>query len=206
MIGWLSNWAETIIIAVVIATIIEMLIPEGSSKKYVKVVIGVYILFTIISPIITKFTGKSIAVSNIIDLDEYINQLNDDKITQNLLQENNSNSVRQIYIESLKADIKSKLKGKGFIATSINLDVGYDDNYTLNKIELNISKKEGEIQKETAINSIIETVNEIDISISKSKSNQQETSNSNISNSAKKEIKEYLSSVYEINEQNIIIN
>ena len=64
MIGWLSNWAETIIIAVVIATIIEMLIPEGSSKKYVKVVIGVYILFTIISPIITKFTGKSIAVSN----------------------------------------------------------------------------------------------------------------------------------------------
>ena len=48
MINWITNWAEAIIIAVVIATIIEMILPEGNCKKYIKVVIGVYILFTII--------------------------------------------------------------------------------------------------------------------------------------------------------------
>lgn len=49
MIDFLSNWAQGIIVAVIIATIIEMILPNGSSKKYVKVVVGIYILFTIIS-------------------------------------------------------------------------------------------------------------------------------------------------------------
>lgn len=52
--NWISNWIQGIIIAVIIGTIIEMLLPEGNCKKYVKVVIGVYILFSIVSPVITK--------------------------------------------------------------------------------------------------------------------------------------------------------
>ena len=52
MIENISVWAEQIIIAVVIATLIEMILPEGNNRKYIKAVIGVYILFTIISPIL----------------------------------------------------------------------------------------------------------------------------------------------------------
>ena len=47
-----------------------MILPEGNSKKYIKVVIGIYVLFTIVSPNITKISGKEIQVSDIIDLDE----------------------------------------------------------------------------------------------------------------------------------------
>ena len=36
MVEWISNWAESIIVAVIIATIIEMILPEGNSKKYIK--------------------------------------------------------------------------------------------------------------------------------------------------------------------------
>ena len=57
--GWVSNWIQGIIIAVVISTIVEMILPEGNSKKYIKVVIGVYILFSIVSPVISKVTGNS---------------------------------------------------------------------------------------------------------------------------------------------------
>ena len=55
MINWISNWAQGIIVAVIIGTIIEMVLPEGNCKKYVKVVIGIYILFSIISPDINTF-------------------------------------------------------------------------------------------------------------------------------------------------------
>ena len=51
MVEWISGWAQGIIVAVIIATIIEMLLPEGSSKKYIKVVVGIYILFTKITSI-----------------------------------------------------------------------------------------------------------------------------------------------------------
>ena len=70
--NWISNWIQGIIIAVIIGTIIEMLLPEGNCKKYVKVVIGVYILFSIISPVITKVTGSEFRVSDIYDINSYI--------------------------------------------------------------------------------------------------------------------------------------
>ncbi len=57
---FISSWVQGIIVAVVIATIIEMLLPNGNSSKYIKIVIGVYIIFNIISPIINKFTGDKL--------------------------------------------------------------------------------------------------------------------------------------------------
>ncbi len=58
MISSISSWAEQIIIAVIIATILEMILPKGNSKKYIKTVIGIYILYTIISPIITYISRR----------------------------------------------------------------------------------------------------------------------------------------------------
>lgn len=218
MVSWLSNWAEAIIIAVIIATIIEMILPEGSSKKYIKVVIGVYILFTIVSPVITQFTGKSLAVSDFLDLDSYINEVKEKETTQNLLQENNAASIKDIYVGNLKADIQNKLKGKGYTVTTIFLEVGDDENYTLHKISLSIIKDEDkeEDNTEESFNTIvnsIEVVNEISISVSNIQHTQESTNivekekmKTNLTSSEKEKIKEYLSSVYEINEKNIVID
>lgn len=209
MIGWISGWAQAIIIAVMIGTIIEMILPEGSSKKYIKVVVGVYIVFTIISPIITKFTGKSLAVSDILELDEYITTVKEKEITQNLLQEENAASIRDIYIGNLKTDIQNKLKGKGYKVIRLDLKVGNDDNYTLHKITLNLVKEEEEKQEAADnVEAEIEIINEISINISNKEiqSNEiEEATNIKLSNNEQKKIKEYLSSVYEISEKNIVI-
>lgn len=214
MVNWLSDWAGAIIIAVIISTIIEMLLPEGNSKKYIKVVVGVYILFTIISPVITKVTGKSLDVSDLLELDMYINEIKQKETSQNLLQQNNSASIRDIYIGNLKADIQSKLKGKGYIATSIELEVGTDENYTLHRILLSLNKDDEEGEKigdESANKETdkIQTINEINISVSNTQLSTNETKEekkkSNLDDKEKKKVKEYLSSVYEINERNIVI-
>lgn len=218
MINDITKWASGIIIAVIIATIIEMILPEGSSKKYIKVVIGVYILFTIISPVVSKFTGKSIAVSDIIDLNQYISDFKEKEKIKNSLQEDSSANIRDIYIGNLKSDIQNKLKIKGYNTTKIELDVGYDDNYTLNKISLTVAKikekENSENKEENNINStIISSVNDININVSNQNinNNVQDNASSNntkssLSSSDKKKIKEYLSEVYEINERSILIN
>lgn len=54
MILFLRTWCEQIIISVFISIIVEMLIPAGNIKKYVKVVVGVYIMFVILDPIISN--------------------------------------------------------------------------------------------------------------------------------------------------------
>ena len=58
MINSISSWAEQIIIAVIIGVLIEMILPKSNSKKYIKTIIGVYILYTIISPIIKIAGGE----------------------------------------------------------------------------------------------------------------------------------------------------
>ena len=43
---WFSSWAQGIVVAVIIGTIIEMILPEGNCKKYIKVVVrSIYSFF-----------------------------------------------------------------------------------------------------------------------------------------------------------------
>ena len=64
MVSFISSWVQGIIIVVIISIIIEMILPDGNIKKYVRTVIGTFIVFVIISPIITKITGKEISLNS----------------------------------------------------------------------------------------------------------------------------------------------
>ncbi len=48
----MKEWCENILVIVMITTIIEMLLPAGKMQKYVRVVIGVYLIFSILQPIL----------------------------------------------------------------------------------------------------------------------------------------------------------
>lgn len=200
MVEWISGWAQGIIVAVIIATIIEMLLPEGSSKKYIKVVVGIYILFTIVSPVITKITNKEFKLSDIIDLDEYIEAASSDN-TYNELEKSNNENIKEVYIASLKSDIEGKIANKGYNADSIEVEVQDNDKYTINSITISVSKLD---EKEE--NNNIEIVNEVEINVSTSTEKSKENEKEELSKKEKEELKEYLSSVYELPEDNIIIN
>lgn len=195
MISWISSWAQGIIMAVIIGAIIEMILPEGNSKKYVKIVIGVYVLFTIISPVISKITGKTIQVSDILELNKYIEETENNSKLYVTLDEDNSNNIKDIYESSLRNDIKAKVAAKGYNAKNIKLEIEDDEEYTLKKIDIEIYKN---MEKD------IETIQNVDINFSqKSTENDMQEK---LSEKDKRKLKDYLSGVYEIDEKNININ
>lgn len=160
MIDFFSSWGQGIIVAVIIGTIIEMLLPEGSSKKYIKVVIGIYILFTIISPFIQKFSGSKLSAENILNTEKYEKMMakGSNTISQKI-EDNNSRTIKDIYTENLKTDIKAKLKEKGYEAESIYLRVSDDGNYTIEKLQIKLlateNKNNGNTEtKKVEINSV----------------------------------------------------
>ena len=198
MISWISSWAQGIIMAVIIGAIIEMILPEGNSKKYVKIVIGVYVLFTIISPVISKITGKTIQVSDILELNKYIEETENNSKLYVTLDEDNSNNIKDIYESSLRNDIKAKVAAKGYNAKNIKLEIEDDEKYTLKKIDIEIYKNMEKDKKD------IETIQNVDINISqKSTENDMQEK---LSEKDKRKLKDYLSGVYEIDEKNININ
>ena len=230
MIEWISNWAGSIIVAVVIGTIIEMILPEGNSKKYIKMVIGVYILFTIVSPVINSFTGNKIKLSDELDLDTYIEESKDNINTHNTFESNNEKNIINIYISGLEDDLKAKLKSKGYIVNSINIDVSDNESYTIDSIDLILEKDKKEdnnevtnddnknsddTSKDVNINSV-DKVDKVNIDLnnknSNSDSNNEIKENKNnelifkLSNVEIRNLKEYISDTYEVNKNNITIN
>lgn len=205
MVEWLTSWAQGIIVAVIIATIIEMILTNGACKKYVKVVIGLYILFTIISPMIIKFTNNDFNVNELFDTKSYEEQLakSDEDISKKL-EENNNRTIKDIYKSNLEADIKAKLQDKGYKVESSYIQIQDDENYTIEFISLNLDKEEKveEDKKENNIEKIeIEEIEEINI---QSGSNSAEEKNL-ISEAEQKELAEYISSTYDISVENIEI-
>ena len=199
MIDFLSNWAQGIIVAVIIATIIEMILPNGSSKKYVKVVVGIYILFTIISPIITKFSSDNFNINDILDTKAYEEQMakSDEDISKKI-EENNNRTIKDIYQSNLESDIKAKLKDKGYEVLNTYIQIRDDENYTIEFISLSLDKNEKE--ESNQVRNI--EIEEVNIQIGETNTQESDTS---LGASEKQEIAEYISSTYDIDIKNIEI-
>ena len=196
MIEFLSSWAQGIIVAVIIATLIEMILPNSSSKKYVKVVIGMYILFTIVSPIIKKLGGKDINL-NTINIEKYEQQISKiDNTISRKFEDNNTRSIKDIYVSNLKADISAKLKEKGYEIDTSDIQIKDDENYTIEKITLKLIKME---QKQEKNNEIVINTVEIGNTISQKDSK-------TLSDDDKQEVKDYISETYDIDKKNINIS
>ena len=199
MVEWLNNWAQGIIVSVIIATIIEMILPNGSSKKYVKVVVGIYILFTIISPIITKFSSNNFNINDILDTKAYEEQMakSDEDISKKI-EENNNRTIKDIYQSNLESDIKAKLKDKGYEVLNTYIQIRDDENYTIEFISLSLDKKETE--ESNQVRNI--EIEEVNIQIGETNTQESDTS---LGASEKQEIAEYISSTYDIDIKNIEI-
>lgn len=233
-----------------------MILPEGNSKKYIKVVIGIYVLFTIVSPIITKISGKEIQVSDIIDLDEYIEEAKTASKAQNQMEIQNEDNILDIYINGIKEDMKAKIEAKGYVVNNITINVANDGSYEIQNAILDVEKRASYSTENTKTKSTeqkvantektenaenagnvedtenagnagntgntesietIEAINKVDINISMSNtentnSNNKDSDNNDEGNNQnelsimqKQELKEYISSVYEIKENNITI-
>ena len=121
MIEFFSSWAEQIVLAVIIATTIELILPNNKSKKYIQMVIGVYILFNIISPVIQN---KDLLTS----IDEYdIEQYNNTTNSQYVIDQSSMDKkLEKNYLEELENDITNKFEEKGYIIRKCIIDAELD--------------------------------------------------------------------------------
>ncbi|MDQ8735560.1 stage III sporulation protein AF [Paenibacillus sp. LHD-38] len=52
MVAWLSDWLRDIIAVILLAVFVELLLPNRAMQRYARLVIGLFILLTILSPIL----------------------------------------------------------------------------------------------------------------------------------------------------------
>lgn len=195
MISWFNSWAQGIILAVIIVTILEMIVPEGRNKKYIKIVMGVYITFTIISPIITKVTGNNFE----LDVSKYEDLFNSNSVQGvNEITSLNNQSIENLYLNTIKTDIKTELDKEGYESKKINItaDINVENEEAkIYKIDIEVTKKPNEEE--------IKKVNKVEIGKSTEESNVEEVT---LSAGEVNKLKEVLAEKYEIEKEKIHIN
>lgn len=185
---WLSSWASGVIVAIIAATILEMLLPDGNNKKYIKIIIGIYVLFTIISPVVSGLLDEE------VDIEAIFASTSEYEYSTEKVEANNNNLIISTYTINLKEDIKQKLLDKGYNTNKIDIEVGTNDtNYgQIQHMNIIVSKMEDEKK--------IQEIEKIDINISKPTEEKVKIPQKEVD-----ELRKYLAKTYEIDENNIII-
>lgn len=200
MIEGISSWAGELVVAMIVTTLIEMLLPDNKTKKYVKTLIGTYIIFCIISPFINKsevFSFESIEK----ELNSYRKEIQIKK------QENNEISMESLYIEEFRKDVVEKVERFGYEVKNCEVDIEIDatkENAGINEIKLTIGKKKTENNDDKKLkNEInIEEVQKVEISINSDQKGND--NNQNIKENEEAEsVKTYLSNYYEISKERV---
>ena len=205
MIACFSEWAKNLTLAVVIVSLFEMLLPNNKTKKYIKVVMGLYILFNIISPFVKK--DFSFELENVIE-----NSKSKTVSTEEVNQTSMDTRLKQICKEELEKDITKKVEEQGYVVENCNIDIKIEDETNIEKITLKVKKLNEEIKKEEkqkqndVQQKLVKEVQKIKkVQIGESK---QENKNvdENLSAQDISNIKNFLIKEYEVNEKCLKIN
>lgn len=201
LIKFINSWAQGIILAVIIATIIEIIIPEGNNKKYVKTVIGLYILFIIIYPLITKISNNKFNFDSIIAKTSKEVSMYDSKVTNSI--ETNT-YIENTYKNNLKEKIKEKIEEKGYIVLDFNIYIETQNEESYGQINSIVLKLQKANKEQNTINGV-NKIEEINVNIKNSKTENLKKEKE-LTDSEIKTIKEYLNNSYSIEEERIHIN
>lgn len=210
MVSFLSSWVKNLSLAIVIVSILEMLLPNNKTKKYIKMIMGLYILFSIISPFIQN--GNIFNLEN-FDFNTYLKET---QVTssEKVGQTSTDKRLNEIYIEQLENDITQKLENKGYVVEMCDVDAYVSqesDNSGINKITLKINKNDEEKSTENNDNlenkliSEIQKIQKVDIKIDEKQTSESEEK-SNITKTDIENVKSFLISEYGVSKTCLKIN
>ena len=228
MIEFLSSWAKSLGVTIVIVSILEMLLPNNKTKKYIRMVLGMFVIFNIISPFITnkdKLNFNSIDIGN-IDTYETSSGVSSNVVNQASMDER----IEDLYQEELEKDITKKVEEQGFEVSNCKVEAKVPDKNNseneegtgITKIKLKIEKSDKkEETNESTENKVVEEIQKIkkvDTSINDSQTRNQDeennneentnedTTNSKVTRSDIQNIKKMLIEEYEVSEKCLEIN
>ena len=117
-----------------------MILPKSNSKKYIKTIIGIYILYTIISPAIAFATGNELKI-DYKEYEKYLGDVQEYKTLEKNLEKTKNSSITNAYENELKKQINNDIEELGFSVSNITLYLNLETG-NISDLNLTIRKKE----------------------------------------------------------------
>ena len=211
MINFLSSWVKNLSFALIIVSVLEMILPNNKTKKYVKMIMGLYILFSIISPFIENNDKFDL---NNVSLHFYTEEIEEtSSMSENVDQSSMDDRLNQIYKEELEKDITKKIEEQGYEIESCKVIAHISENDSgIENISLKIKGKIDEDSGEDEDTNMLESklvkeiqkIQKVEVSVSGNKQDEKNNTSEEDTNLTKtdiKIIKDFLKKEYGVNEK-----
>ena len=236
MINFLSLWVKNLSLALIVVSILEMLLPNNKTKKYIKMVMGLYILFSIIAPFVNNSNVLNFNIEDVYsDYSKEISSTSTTSTAGEVNQASMDDRLNKLYKEQLESDITQKVEEKGYDVRKCKVDAhisesdtgieyitieidGKNDNAensnnsdNSNKTDAtensNRSSKYSKNSGNTLEDKIVKEIQKIQkVEIDVSKGDDSEDTNSAITKTDVKIIKDFLTKEYGVSEKCLKIN
>jgi stage III sporulation protein AF len=130
MIEFLSEWLRKIILLILLATFIDLLLPNSSMQRYVKLVIGLFVLLTILSPLFQVFHSEASPLSQLENGFSSKRTPEEEKSWKELqdqvqvIQQQQSEEVKQVVQVRVETEIRSMIESEyGYAVEQLQLQM-----------------------------------------------------------------------------------
>ena len=126
----LKSFIEQIIYIAIVAVIIEIIMPKGNTKKYVYVVLSLFLFLNILSPVINVL--KDVDMKQTVD--NVLQTISSNTQTENAVDINEFSEYTNIKLKKeleskLEVDLNPKLMNLGIKLKKVNIKTDKDNNF-----------------------------------------------------------------------------
>ncbi|MEG6611872.1 stage III sporulation protein AF [Pseudoclostridium thermosuccinogenes] len=127
MLAFLENWVFNIVILTILIILLEIILPSGKTRKFVKLISGFILIIALINPVLAlfgknfDFHGFEIAGSNYLDREEIVEK-------SRMLKESQMKEIAEVYRQKLIKQLEDRsemLAGEGRVTADVIINEDY---------------------------------------------------------------------------------
>lgn len=96
--SFISEWLKEIVVLFIIISLVDLIMPKGKLRRYVDFIMGILIIFTVISPF-TRLNNIS------LDLDKEVSNFNSKVVSQETILQDQRLQIEKLYKNNLTKEV-----------------------------------------------------------------------------------------------------
>ena len=136
--NFITNWLKELVTLFMIISLIDIVMPKGNMRRYVNFIIGILIIFTVISPF-TKLNRIS------LDIDKEVQAFSEKDISLDNIEEVRNQQIVDLFTSNLSRELKNIIEDNsdhGVESIDFKTSPHEDQVFTLDGLDIVLEKKE----------------------------------------------------------------
>ncbi|MDD3831943.1 MAG: stage III sporulation protein AF [Clostridia bacterium] len=123
----ISQWVISIVGVSILSLIVDVIMPEGKMRKYIKGVMAIVIAYIIMSPLVLLWSGDKATDS----IDSLFSKYNDNSTSQVVVDQSFTDSIVNNRIDAITDNLEQVLNDNGYTGIIIQVEYTVYSNYPI---------------------------------------------------------------------------